>query len=56
MAEEIEGDKLKFNFKGDAYVAPKGDKLRFNFTVNEDEGTGDDQYLFPVHFDASTIS
>lgn len=56
MAEEVEGDKLKFNFKGNAYVAPKGDQLRFNFTVNEDEGTGDDQYLFPVHFDSSTIS
>ena len=56
MADEIDGDKLKFNFKGDAYVAPDGDKLRFNFTINEDEGPGDTQYVFPVHFDASVTS
>lgn len=56
MADEIDGNKLKFNFKGDVYVAPDGDKLRFNFTINEDEGSGDTQYIFPAHFDTSFIS
>lgn len=30
--------------------------LAHNFTINEDEGPGDTQYVFPVHFDASVTS
>lgn len=57
MADEVEGDKLQFNFKGDAYVVPAGDKLRFNFTLSgSEEVPVESQYVFPLHFDASTVS
>lgn len=57
MADEVEGDKLQFNFKGDAYVVPAGDKLRFNFTLSGGEEVPvESQYVFPLHFDASTVS
>ncbi|MDI6619904.1 hypothetical protein [Acinetobacter junii] len=57
MADEVKGDKLQFNFKGDAYVVPAGDKLRFNFTLSGGEEVPvESQYVFPLHFDASTVS
>lgn len=57
MADEVEGDKLQFNFKGDAYVVPAGDELRFNFTLSGGEEVPvESQYVFPLHFDASTVS
>lgn len=52
MADDVQGDELRFNFKGDAYVAPDGDKLRFNFTIHDDQEQGENQFVFPVQFDS----